>query len=216
MRQHRRVLIALVVVPVLAGAPAAAQRRAQPSDAEIVGRAGLAASTDHVEVFQEGVTIDPAFAQMAEEAYRRLETLTGRRLDTATLGPKVRIYVSDAVVVSHVWRGYAHPQDPKGIVLLNGRVYQAALRGVDATYVHEMAHLFAWRYRSHTLREGLADYLALQIHPGAGIGPNPDGYPTSGRIPAQVVEHLGTTRPAPGWPRTSRTGAGTTTRATAS
>jgi hypothetical protein len=128
----------------------------------------------------------------SDPAYSALEGLVGRKLDTATLGPKIRIYVSSAVTVSHLWRGYNHPQDPKGIVFLNPWVYQAALRGTNATYAHEMAHLFTWRYRSHTLREGLADYLALQIHPGAGVGPNDSGYDAHGTIPADMVEYLGT------------------------
>jgi hypothetical protein len=63
-----------------------------------------------------------------------------------------------------------------------------------------MAHLLTWRFQSHTLREGLADYLALQVHPGAGVGPNVDGYDWSSPIPSDVVEYLGTTRPLrPGW-----------------
>jgi hypothetical protein len=87
-------------------------------------------------------------------------------------------------------------------VFLNPRVYQAALRGTDATYVHEMAHLLTWRFQSHTLREGLADYLALQVHPGVGVGPNVDGYDWSSPIPTAVVAYLGTTRPPPQIPHT--------------
>ena len=75
----------------------------------------------------------------------------------------------------------------------------AASGGRVETYIHEMAHLFTWRFHSHTLREGLADYLALKIRPGAGVGPNPDGYDSAARIPAEMVEFLGTTRPPPSW-----------------
>jgi hypothetical protein len=82
-------------------------------------------------------------------------------------------------------------------VFLNPRVYLAALRGSNATYAHEMAHLFTWRYHSHTLREGLADYLALKIHPGAGVGPNPEGYDSSASISQEVLDCLGTTNPPP-------------------
>jgi hypothetical protein len=62
-----------------------------------------------------------------------------------------------------------------------------------------MAHLFTWRYHSHTLREGLADYLALQVHPGAGVGPNAAGYDRTMKIPPEVVECLGTTTAPPAW-----------------
>jgi hypothetical protein len=189
----------IVVLCSIAGAMdhAGAQRPRLVGDDQIVQQAELVASGDRVEIYQHGLRVAPAFLKLAEEAYIRLETLTGRKLDTATLGPRIRIYVSDAVAVSHVWRGYGHPRDPKGIVLLNARAYSDALRGANATYAHEMAHLFTWRYHSHTLREGLADYLALKIHPGAGVGPNPTGYDMSTRVSQEVLDFLGTTKPPP-------------------
>src|SRR5207302_2289985 len=122
--------------------------------------------------------------------------LTGRALDVAALGPKIRIYVSDAVTISHVWKGYAHPTDPKGIVFLSPRAYEDGLKRINATYAHEMAHLFTWRFSSHTLREGLADFLALQIHPGAAVGPNPAGF-ESEPVPVEVTPYLGTRLPPP-------------------
>jgi len=84
-------------------------------------------------------------------------------------------------------------------VFLNPRVYQAALRGTNATYVHEMTHLLMWRYSRHTLRQGLADSWALQVRPGAGVGPNVDGYDGSSPLPGDVVAYLGTTRPPLPW-----------------
>ena len=137
--------------------------------------------------------------KLTEDAYQKLEQLMGVRLDTAALGPKVRIYISDFVSVSHVWKGYDHPKDPKGIIFLNQRPYLGALKGTNATYIHEMTHLFSWRFQSHTLREGLADYMALKILPGTGVGPSPEGYDWSTPIPSEVIEYLGTTRPPPQW-----------------
>jgi hypothetical protein len=197
--ERLRPFFLIVVLCSIAGATDHAwpQRPPQIGDAQIVQQAELVASGDRVEIYQHGISVTPAFLKLAEETYSRLEILTGRKLDTATLGPKVRIYVSSAVAVSHVWRGYGHPLDPKGIVFLNTRVYSGALRGSDATYAHELAHLFTWRYHSHTLREGLADYLALKIHPGAGLGANPGGYDTSAKIPQEVLDLLGTTKPPP-------------------
>ena len=76
--------VAIVVLVVLAAvAPVAAQRRSV-SDARIVEQATLVASGDHVELYQHGVTVAPVLLKAAEDAYRRLETLTGRALDTAT------------------------------------------------------------------------------------------------------------------------------------
>lgn len=168
-------------------------------DGQIIEEATLVTSGERVEVFQHGVQVDPEFLRVAEHAYSRLEALTGSKFDTVTLGPKIRMYVSSAVTISHVWRGYDHSRDPRGIGFLNPRVYGAALRGTNATYVHEMTQFLTCRFHSHTLREGLADYLALQVHPGAGVGPNVDGYDRSSPIPTAIIEYLGTTRPPPPW-----------------
>jgi hypothetical protein len=169
------------------------------SDGDVVRQSALVVSGNRVEIYQHGITVDPKLLEILEEAYARVEALTGRKLDTATLGPRVRVYVSDAISVSHVWNGYEHPRDPRGIILLNRRAYLGALSGTNATYAHEMTHLFTWRYSSHTLREGIADYVAVAVRPGAGVGPNAQGHDLSARIPKEVVDCLGTTQPAPAW-----------------
>jgi hypothetical protein len=187
---------ALLACLCLASAAALAQRGPN-IDQQIVERARLVGAADRVELYQHNAAVDARFLERAEKALARLEELAGRKLDTAILGPKVRIYVSDMRVPSHVWRGYQHPRDPRGIVFLNRLAYEGAMQGTNATYAHEMAHLLTWRYYSHTLREGLADYLALQIHPGAGVGPNAGGLPADRETPRSIIDCLGTTRPAP-------------------
>ena len=166
-------------------------------DEETVKRAGLAAAGEHVDIYGDGLTVAPRFLVIAEEAYGQLQELTGRKFDTAVLGPKIRIIVSDAVTISHVWKGYDHPKDPRGIIFLNPRVYRRAVEGTDATYVHEMAHLLTWRFHSHTLREGIANYLAQRVRPGAGSGANPGGYDWSVKVPEEITKYLGTTKEAP-------------------
>jgi len=200
MPQRLFAIIGFVYVAVFfASHPVSAQRPGAVSDADIVKEATLVASGERVELFQHGVEVDPAFLRLAEQAYHRLEALTGRTFDTTTVGPKIRMYVSRGVTISHVWKGYDHPRDPRGIVFLNARVYRAGLRGTNATYVHEMSHLLTWRYQSHTLREGLADFLALQVHPGADVGPNVGGYDLSSKTPSDIVVYLGTTNLPPSW-----------------
>jgi len=164
---------------------------------ELVRRAQLVAAGPHVEIYQDGLVVDPQFLVVTEDAYGKLEELTGRKFDTAVLGPKVRVFVSTQVRISHVWRGYEHPKDPKGIVFLNPRVYAGAMAGTDATFIHEMAHLLAWKFYSHTLREGIANYLAQRIRPGAGSGANPAGYDWSMKVPKAMASYLGTTKEAP-------------------
>jgi hypothetical protein len=174
------------------------------SDEQIVAQGQRVGSGTYVEIYQHGVTVDPSFLQSMESVYKQVETVTGVKLDTATLGPKVHLYVSDAVGVSHVWRGYQHPSDPRAIIFLNPRVYLGAMSGTNATHIHELAHLFTWRFTSHTLREGLADAVALSILPGAAVGPNPGGDEWPPDIPSEILAYLGTTKPPPGWLATDR------------
>lgn len=195
---HHMLLVGALTATCLAAPPANGQRRSGTPDQQIVQEAQLVASRGRVDLYQHGLTADPALAEAADRALTRMEELLGRGLDQATLGSRVRIYVAASTTVSHVWRGYEHPSDPKAVLFLNPMVARSALLGRNATYAHELAHLLTWRFHSHTLREGLADYLALQVHPGAGIGPNVDGYASPPIVPAEVQEYLGTTRAPPG------------------
>lgn len=177
---------------------AQAQRKPD-ADERLVSRSSLVASGELVELYQDGVAVEATFLATLENAYRRIEKLVARPLDKATLGEKIRVHVTDSMVVSHVWHGYEHPRDPRGILILNKRAYLDGMRRENATYVHEMTHLFTWRFQSHTLREGLADYIALEILPGAVVGPNFKGYDWSGAIPPEVLEVLGTAVAPPAW-----------------
>ena len=192
------VLILSIVFVLFVNAHAAVPGRSIP-DAQIVAQAELVASGAYVEIYQHGTAIDPGFLKVMESAYEEVQRVTGLKLDTATLGPKIRVYVSDAISISHVWRGYGHPRDPKGIIFLNLRAYQGAMSGKNATHVHELTHLFTSRYNSHTLREGVADYVALKVFPGAAVGANPAGDSARLAIPPEVVDYLGTTKPPPEW-----------------
>lgn len=190
-------VLAFVSVVNTANIDAAVPSRAM-SDEQIAAQGQLVASGAHVEIYQHGATVDPSFIKVMEDAYEQVQRVTGLKLDTATLGFMVRVYVSGSISVSHVWKGYQHPSDPKAIIFLNPRVYAGAMSGKNATHIHELTHLFTWRYNSHTLREGIADYVALTILPGAAIGPNTGGSAPP-QIPPEVFEYLGTTKPAPDW-----------------
>jgi len=196
----------LILLCIFTGNAHPAVPRRSISDEQVVARAQLVASGAYVEIYQHGPVIEPSFLKMMESAYEEVQRVTGLKLDSATLGSKVRVYVSDAISVSHVWRGYHHPSDPKAIIFLNLRAYHGAMGGKNATYVHELTHLFTWRYHSHTLREGIADYVALKIFPGAAVGPN-DGNDDLARrnIAPEIIEYLGTTKPAPEWVSTDPT-----------
>jgi hypothetical protein len=191
-------LILSIVFVLFINAHAAVPGRSIP-DAQVVAQAELVASGTHVEIYQHGTSIDPSFLKVMESAYEQVQVVTGLKLDTTILGTKVRVYVSSAIAVSHVWRGYQHPTDPKAMIFLNLRAYQGAMTGKNATHVHELTHLFTWNYNNHTLREGIADYVALKVFPGAAVGPNPGGDSTAPDIPPEIIELLGTTKPPPQW-----------------
>jgi hypothetical protein len=184
--------------------PAAGQMQRAMGDEQIVKESQLVEVGEHIEIYQHRMNVDPAFLKITEDAYQQVEQSLGVKLDTATLGAKIRIYVSDIPSVCHVWKSYNHPKDPKGIIFLHRRAYLGAMRGLDATYVHEMVHLFMWRYQSHTLREGFAEYIALRILP-TGVGASPVSSNWSVAIPTGVIEYLGTTKPPPHWITTDPT-----------
>lgn len=143
--------------------------------------------------------MDPSLLKVMERVCEQVETIPGLNLDKATLGPKVRVYVSDSVSVSHVWKGYQHPSDPRGIDFLTLQAYQGVTISKNATHIHELMHLFTWNYKSHTLREGFADYIAFKILPGAAVGPNPGGDKAPPEILPEILEYLGTTQSPPLW-----------------
>ena len=119
----------LIFLCIFAGSAHPAVPRRSISDEQVVARAQLVASGAYIEVYQHGAVIEPSFLKMMESAYEEVQRVTGLKLDSATLGSKVRIYVSDAISVSHVWRGYQHPSDPKAIIFLNLRAYHGGHGG---------------------------------------------------------------------------------------
>ena len=192
-----RLAVSLLCLGFAVG-PAQAQR--SMSDEQIVLQAQRVARGERIEIFQHGIEIEGAkLLRLAEEAYRSIEKITGLQLDTATLGPRIQIVVSASAGVSHVWHSYNHPRQPRGVIFLNALAYRGAIKGSNATYIHEMTHLFTWNYHSHTLREGLADWVALAVLPDAGVGPNPNGHDPATVIQPIIADYLGTTKPPPDW-----------------
>lgn len=192
-------ILALVSVLNAANIDAAVPSRAV-SDEQIIAQGQLVATGKYLEIYEHQTRVDSSFLKVMENAYEQVKRVTGLTLDTETLGSIVRVYVSSSIGVSHVWKGYQHPTDPKAVIFLNPRVYSGAMKGNNATHIHELTHLFTWRYNSHTLREGLADYVALTVLPGAAVGPNAGATPS--QIPPEVFDCLGTTKPAPEWTST--------------
>lgn len=174
-----------------------AQSGPRATDAQIMQAARKVASVGRVDLYEHRVSVPEALAQLADQAIGKMEALLARRWDTGTFGERASVYVSADTRVSHVLGGYDHRHHPKAVLFLSPNVAQAALSGRNATYAHELAHLLTWQYHSHTLREGFADYLALRLHPGAGVGPSRDGHATSPSVAEGIPELLGTTAAPP-------------------
>jgi hypothetical protein len=85
--------------------------------------------------------------------------------------------------------------DPQAVIFLNVRAYNGFKSKTNATLVHEMTHLFTWRYNSHSLREGIADYVARAVMPNAAVGPN-DANSVSTPVD-WAFKYLGSNMPAP-------------------
>jgi hypothetical protein len=143
-------------------------------DRAIIRRTSLEARGTFVDVYIDGDDYDAGeLARLADSAYVSINRTFGFEYDHRTLGERIRLYCSDDVKVSHVRGGYRHLKRPLGEVLLNRRAAIGATRGLNATYIHELVHLFAWQFGSHTLREGLADHVACILAPGSAIGAVP-------------------------------------------
>lgn len=188
-------LLLILLLAMSAAAPTSAAPATTADDARVLAAASVVAEGERIVLLEDGLNVDPALLARCEQALATMEAALGRGVEHAVLGAKLRVVVSARVRISHVWGGYGHRDDPQGVLFLNPRVAAMAVRGVNATFAHELAHLLTWRYHSHSLREGLADWLALQVLPGAAVGPNGAG--DTPDVADAVATVLGSNAPPP-------------------
>jgi hypothetical protein len=168
------------------------------SDKAILKRTTLAATGKIVDIYTDMVDFEShQLATLADQAYAHIGQQFGFQYDHHVLGARIQIHCSDAVKVSHVHGGYNQAKEPLGKVFLNNRAAHGAVQGVNATYIHEMVHLFTWHFCSHTLREGLADYAALALHSGAAVGPVPLDFALSTEAMCYFSKYWATTKKPP-------------------
>jgi hypothetical protein len=185
-------VLASILLPFACAANA---QRNQTSDDTILARAVLVDRSDRIELYGDGVEVEKDFIGIVDRLYIAIGAQLDRKFDEGTLGTRIKVVVSSSVRMSHVWRGYRHMSDPRAVIFLNPRAYHGARSGSNATLAHELTHLFTWRYTSHSLREGLADFVARAVMPGASVGPNgPNVEPV--RV-AWALTYLGSDQPAP-------------------
>ena len=185
----------LALLLVLAAEPAVAQRAR--------GTADVAASDDSISalLMREGTRYEAphavlwvahgalsdaeaaAFAAELDAGVQALAALLGAGLDREHYrDDRVQVFVSGRIGVSHVYAGYAHPSFDRPYLFLNA----GKVRDGSAPYLHELAHILAWRFGSHSLREGFATYLALEVS-AAGVGRSGDLFGMSDRAAADSL-----------------------------
>ncbi len=167
-------------------------------DKIIVKRTPLAATGRFVDVYSDLENFASAeLVRLTEQAYEKIKKTFIFKYDHQQLGDKIKIYCADAINVSHVYGGYLQAKDPLGYIFLNPRSAYGAIQGMNATYVHELTHLFTWNFYSHTLREGLADFVASSLHQGAAIGPVPSDFALPNSSFARYSKYWATTKTPP-------------------
>lgn len=167
-------------------------------DKIIVKRTPLAATGKFVDVYSDLDNFEPAeLVRLTEQAYGEIKNVFLFQYDHQHLGGRIQIYCSDAIKVSHVHGGYLQAKDPLGHIYLNPRAAYGAVQGINATYVHELTHLFTWNFYSHTLREGLADFVASSLYEGSAIGPVPVDFDFSTESFTRYSKYLATTKTPP-------------------
>lgn len=172
--------------------------RATRTDQAVLAHAGLQARTRDLEIHADGPMEGAGeFAEMLQCSMQAFLALTASLPGFTRPAGRIAIYLSDRITVSHVIGGYRHPLDPRPILFLNQRSYHGFLRGANATVLHELTHLHFWQYRSHSLREGFADFVALSLRPGACIGPNGSSLAPVPDLARSIRSLVGTAKPPP-------------------
>ncbi|HZH44719.1 MAG TPA: hypothetical protein VEY50_11620 [Lysobacter sp.] len=152
------------LLALLLALPAYAQVAQDDAVVARLHAAGQRHETPHVVLWSApealGETEAEALANALEQGVVAIGALLGTQLDTAHYAEdKVHVFVARGIDVSHVYGGYRHPQYDKPYLFLDVR----RVRGGRAPYLHELTHLLAWRFGSHSLREGLASYVELEL-----------------------------------------------------
>ncbi|GHE32499.1 hypothetical protein [Vulcaniibacterium thermophilum] len=101
-----------------------------------------------------------ALAQTLDRTAAAVSALLGRRLDTAHYADdRLHVFVASGIGASHVYAGYDHMAHDRPYLFFDLR----KVRRGDAPFAHELAHVLVWRFGSHSLREGLATYVELEL-----------------------------------------------------
>jgi hypothetical protein len=118
----------------------------------------------------EGTLSDSAadsFAEDLQMGVTEIQRILSRRLDRDRYGSedRIHVFVADGIGVSHVYGSYAHTEHPLPYLFLDAEKVQKG----ESPYLHELTHILAWQFGSHSLREGLASYVEAVIRIKLGL-----------------------------------------------
>lgn len=100
------------------------------------------------------------FSDQLEDGVAAIEQMLGRSLDSAHYGgTKIQVFVGTGIGISHVYGSYDHMKYDRPFLYLDAEKVATG----EAPYLHEATHLMAWRFGSHSLREGLASYVEAEL-----------------------------------------------------
>lgn len=97
-----------------------------------------------------------------------IEAFTGKKFDAQHYGTsKIEYFISQHTTVSHVYNGYQHNEGKAvpAIFFSSKRFINGAL-----PYLHETTHLVLRDFHSLWLREGMAEWVAMQVAKSLGKG----------------------------------------------
>lgn len=107
-----------------------------------------------------------AFAEALNQGIEQIEELTGQVFDTAYYSSsRIEYFVSEYTTVSHVYNGYRHNSGERlPYIFFSAKRFVAGA----VPYLHETTHLILRSFQSLWLREGMAEWVAMQVGKSSG------------------------------------------------
>jgi hypothetical protein len=111
------------------------------------------------EVFMNSLEAE-MFLEHLESAYKGIENKIGKSFDAIYYKNKsIEVFLSPKKIISHVYGGYRQRHYSTPWIFLPVRMVKWGF----SPYSHELTHLFTWNFTSHSLREGLACWMQIQL-----------------------------------------------------
>lgn len=158
----------LMVIALLFAAcitpPVEAQVASDDSIAAVLRHGGIRLESASAVLWVEAGALSPsesqAFLEDLSTGISRIGALLGSSLDTVHYGQnRIEVFVARDLGISHVYGSYQHMSYDRPYLYLDA----AKVVSGEAPYLHELTHILAWTFGSHSLREGLASYVESEI-----------------------------------------------------